>query len=252
MSRPTTWSPPARRTRSGSSSTSRSPTPGSTPADHVKLDERYLRPAEVDHLVGDPSKAKAELGWEPEVSFRELVELMVDADVERLSRAPPPASPLTLAARVLEPPAATRVAEARSDRSAGVSTRPVVSARMRIAKRYLSGDGHRDRRAAQPAARAPIGARVRYVDRLPVSELRAPVPGARAASRSSTSTSSTTGSGSRRFPTPAWTSSSPTTSSSTAQDPIGTLVNASASCDPAASSTSPFPTSATRSTAIAR
>jgi GDPmannose 4,6-dehydratase len=59
---------------------------GLDPADHVKTDPRFLRPAEVDHLVGDPSKAKAELGWEPEVSFRELVELMVDADVERLSR----------------------------------------------------------------------------------------------------------------------------------------------------------------------
>src|SRR4029453_9174057 len=54
-------------------------------ADHVKTDPRYLRPAEVDQLVGDPAKAKAELGWEPEVSFQELVELMVDADIERLS-----------------------------------------------------------------------------------------------------------------------------------------------------------------------
>jgi GDPmannose 4,6-dehydratase len=59
---------------------------GLDPAEHVKTDPRFLRPAEVDHLVGDPSKAKAELGWEPEVSFRELVEMMVDADVERLSR----------------------------------------------------------------------------------------------------------------------------------------------------------------------
>jgi GDPmannose 4,6-dehydratase len=63
---------------------------GLDPADHVKTDPRFLRPAEVDHLVGDPSKARAELGWEPEVSFRELVEMMVDADVERLSRAPVP------------------------------------------------------------------------------------------------------------------------------------------------------------------
>jgi GDPmannose 4,6-dehydratase len=54
--------------------------------DHVRVDERFLRPAEVDHLVGDASKARAELGWEPEVTFRELVELMVDADVERLAR----------------------------------------------------------------------------------------------------------------------------------------------------------------------
>jgi GDPmannose 4,6-dehydratase len=59
---------------------------GLDPADHVRVDERYLRPAEVDHLVGDASRARAELGWEPEVSFRELVDLMVDSDVERLAR----------------------------------------------------------------------------------------------------------------------------------------------------------------------
>ncbi len=56
----------------------------------MRTDEAFIRPAEVDHLVGDPAKAKAELGWEPEVSFRELVEMMVDADVERLSRAAAP------------------------------------------------------------------------------------------------------------------------------------------------------------------
>jgi GDPmannose 4,6-dehydratase len=59
---------------------------GLDPGDHVRVDERFLRPAEVDHLVGDASKARAELGWEPEVTLRELVELMVDADVERLVR----------------------------------------------------------------------------------------------------------------------------------------------------------------------
>jgi GDPmannose 4,6-dehydratase len=52
---------------------------------HVATDPAFLRPAEVDHLVGDASKARRELGWEPKVSFRDLVELMVDADVERLS-----------------------------------------------------------------------------------------------------------------------------------------------------------------------
>ena len=46
-----------------------------------------MRPAEVDHLVGDASKAKRGLGWEPRHSFRELVEMMVDADLERLSSA---------------------------------------------------------------------------------------------------------------------------------------------------------------------
>ncbi len=55
---------------------------------YVKLDPKFLRPAEVDHLIGDPAKAKAALGWEPAVDFAGLVRMMVDADVERLSRAP--------------------------------------------------------------------------------------------------------------------------------------------------------------------
>ena len=50
----------------------------------VKTDPEFMRPAEVDHLVGDASKAQSELGWEPRHSFRELVEMMVDADLERL------------------------------------------------------------------------------------------------------------------------------------------------------------------------
>ena len=51
--------------------------------DYVKIDERYFRPAEVDMLIGDYSKAKAKLGWEPTVRFEELVRMMVDADRER-------------------------------------------------------------------------------------------------------------------------------------------------------------------------
>ncbi len=50
---------------------------------HVSIDERYFRPAEVDLLIGDYSKAKAKLGWEPTVRFQELVRMMVDADRER-------------------------------------------------------------------------------------------------------------------------------------------------------------------------
>ena len=50
----------------------------------VKYDARYERPAEVDLLIGDPSKAKRDLGWEPKVRFKELVQIMVDADVEML------------------------------------------------------------------------------------------------------------------------------------------------------------------------
>jgi GDPmannose 4,6-dehydratase len=51
--------------------------------DYVQIDERYYRPAEVDVLIGDYSKAKAKLGWEPKVRFKELVRMMVDADRER-------------------------------------------------------------------------------------------------------------------------------------------------------------------------
>jgi GDPmannose 4,6-dehydratase len=58
---------------------------GLDPEQHVKSDPAFLRPAEVDQLVGDASKAKGKLGWEPRHSFRELVELMVDADLERLA-----------------------------------------------------------------------------------------------------------------------------------------------------------------------
>jgi GDPmannose 4,6-dehydratase len=53
---------------------------------YVKLDERFLRPAEVEELRGDPSKAARELGWTPQVSFEQLMTMMVDADIERLSR----------------------------------------------------------------------------------------------------------------------------------------------------------------------
>jgi GDPmannose 4,6-dehydratase len=50
---------------------------------HVVQDERFFRPAEVDLLVADPSKARARLGWAPTVNFRQLVEMMVDADLAR-------------------------------------------------------------------------------------------------------------------------------------------------------------------------
>ena len=57
--------------------------------DYVKTDARFMRPAEVDMLVGDASKAKRVLGWEPETSFEDLVEMMVKADIDRLLRAVP-------------------------------------------------------------------------------------------------------------------------------------------------------------------
>jgi GDPmannose 4,6-dehydratase len=53
---------------------------------YVRTDPTLVRPAEVDHLVGDPGKAKQKLGWEPTTTFEELIRLMVDADLELLAR----------------------------------------------------------------------------------------------------------------------------------------------------------------------
>ncbi len=52
---------------------------------YVKQDPKFIRPAEVDVLLADPSKAKAKLGWEPQVGFEEMILRMVDADLERLA-----------------------------------------------------------------------------------------------------------------------------------------------------------------------
>ena len=60
--------------------------------DYVAFDPRYLRPAEVDLLIGDPSKAKTKLGWEPSVTFEELVKLMVNADLINLGLETPDGS----------------------------------------------------------------------------------------------------------------------------------------------------------------
>jgi GDPmannose 4,6-dehydratase len=54
--------------------------------DFVKIDERFIRPAEVDLLIGDSSKAREILGWQPEVNFEQLVKIMVDADMELLKK----------------------------------------------------------------------------------------------------------------------------------------------------------------------
>ena len=62
---------------------------GLDPEEHVRLDPRFLRPAEVEHLVGDASKARDKLGWEPRTSFKEMVRLMVDADLEMLAAGVP-------------------------------------------------------------------------------------------------------------------------------------------------------------------
>jgi GDPmannose 4,6-dehydratase len=57
--------------------------------EHVRIDPRFLRPAEVEHLVGDASKARDKLGWVPRTSFEDMVRLMVDADLEMLAAGVP-------------------------------------------------------------------------------------------------------------------------------------------------------------------
>jgi GDPmannose 4,6-dehydratase len=54
--------------------------------DYVRIDDQFLRPAEVDLLIADASKARKKLGWKPKVSFRQLIEMMVEADLEAQSR----------------------------------------------------------------------------------------------------------------------------------------------------------------------
>jgi GDPmannose 4,6-dehydratase len=54
----------------------------------IHVDSRYFRPAEVDYLLGDPSKADRDLGWEPETTFEGLVHMMVDADIRALHNEP--------------------------------------------------------------------------------------------------------------------------------------------------------------------
>jgi len=62
---------------------------GVDPEEHVRIDPRFLRPAEVEHLVGDASKARDKLGWVPLTSFEDMVRLMVDADLEMLAAGVP-------------------------------------------------------------------------------------------------------------------------------------------------------------------
>jgi GDPmannose 4,6-dehydratase len=50
--------------------------------EHVKIDPQYYRPTEVDLLIGDPTKAKNQLGWKPKCSFKELVQMMVREDIK--------------------------------------------------------------------------------------------------------------------------------------------------------------------------
>jgi GDPmannose 4,6-dehydratase len=62
---------------------------GLDPADYVREDPKFMRPAEVDLLIADPTKAREQLGWQPTVDFEQLVKLMVDADLELLREGSP-------------------------------------------------------------------------------------------------------------------------------------------------------------------
>lgn len=64
--------------------------------DHVIVDESLYRPAEVDHLLGDATKARRELGWEPTITFEELIRMMVDSDVAQLKSHPTPQAKIAL------------------------------------------------------------------------------------------------------------------------------------------------------------
>jgi GDPmannose 4,6-dehydratase len=59
------------------------------PAGYIREDPRFMRPAEVDLLIADPTKAREELGWEPSVDFEQLVKLMVEADLTQLREGSP-------------------------------------------------------------------------------------------------------------------------------------------------------------------
>jgi GDPmannose 4,6-dehydratase len=72
--------------------------------DHVVVSEDFIRPAEIDRLLGNPAKAKRQLGWEPEVSFEGLIKMMAEADLNRLRVNPAPVPTAVL--RVPPPPAA--------------------------------------------------------------------------------------------------------------------------------------------------
>lgn len=54
------------------------------PKKHIRVDQRYYRPTEVDYLLADSTKAQKVLGWKPHITFRDLVKIMVDADMEIL------------------------------------------------------------------------------------------------------------------------------------------------------------------------
>lgn len=72
--------------------------------DHIRTDPRYFRPTEVEYLVANPSKARREIGWQPRVAFKDLVRIMVDADMEAIGLKPPGSGKTLLEGLSLESP----------------------------------------------------------------------------------------------------------------------------------------------------
>jgi len=127
------------------------------PDEFVRIDERYYRPAEVDVLLGDAAKARAKLGWEPTVTFEELVRIMVDADVK--PRGPPPRR--RGAGRPLGPSSPSRDPRARSGPRCRAA-RSRRSAGWRRSRCCRKGDA--DARQSGPETTGP-GSGARTIDR---------------------------------------------------------------------------------------
>src|SRR5690606_31912623 len=158
--------------------------------DHVRFDERYLRPSEVDALVGDPSKAHAELGWKPTVDGRALARIMVDADVEALGHA---GSPWTDRAALAPWEAAGR--RPTSATSSGTTRRPSTATRCSTSRATAASSGRPC--GAASSARASPGS---WGARRPSSTSRT----ATRRSRSSASTARATWSSRRRRSAGSW------------------------------------------------
>ena len=82
----TMWLPPGRRIRFATSWMWRASGWSLDWEKYVEIDPRYFRPTEVDYLLGNPRKAVDRFGWKPEVSFKQLVEMMVDNDLALAER----------------------------------------------------------------------------------------------------------------------------------------------------------------------
>ena len=123
----------------------------------VRQDPKLLRPAEVDHLIGDRSKARQKLGWAPDVDFPALVKMMVDADMRRLSgtRSPANAHSLVGPLRRRSATSSNRSVRLRAvgprDSSGALRAAPIASNNRRRAH-LIDGEAHAAKRDPEPPA----------------------------------------------------------------------------------------------------